>query len=146
MFFCSQVKSTEPLPSNICLTCTDRLLSAYQFRRQCISSYDTLKQCLTEFQNCNFSQEEQTKTGIRQQIAIFFITNRSNVNDFQEIPKWSPSNKKTANIIVTKSPQNMKPLRIGLRKNVTEVVRENIPMSSDILVIYKRNLYSYYLF
>ncbi|XP_013142098.1 PREDICTED: myoneurin-like [Papilio polytes] len=50
-FYCSGIKVTKRdiLPTLICLNCVDRLTLAYQFKQQCISSTDTLKECLEEF-------------------------------------------------------------------------------------------------
>ncbi|XP_072934370.1 uncharacterized protein [Epargyreus clarus] len=44
-----EVTKNDSLPTLICLNCVDRLTYAYQFKQQCISSNDTLKECLQEF-------------------------------------------------------------------------------------------------
>ncbi|XP_077289315.1 uncharacterized protein LOC143913422 [Arctopsyche grandis] len=70
--FCSDiiVNDTEPLPSNICLTCVDRLLSAYQFKRQCVSSNQTLKECLLEFKKSHGESEPSPKSAGTEVISI----------------------------------------------------------------------------
>ncbi|CAH2059274.1 unnamed protein product, partial [Iphiclides podalirius] len=49
--FCCGIEVTknDALPTLICLNCVDRLTFAYQFKLQCISSTETLKECLEEF-------------------------------------------------------------------------------------------------
>ncbi|XP_004933058.2 zinc finger protein 391 isoform X1 [Bombyx mori] len=44
-----EVSKNDTLPTLICLNCVDRLTFAYQFKQQCLSSNDTLKECLEEF-------------------------------------------------------------------------------------------------
>ncbi|XP_022827364.1 zinc finger protein 2-like isoform X4 [Spodoptera litura] len=44
-----EVSKNDSLPTLICLHCVDRLTFAYQFKQQCLSSNDTLKECLEEF-------------------------------------------------------------------------------------------------
>ncbi|XP_068625467.1 uncharacterized protein [Battus philenor] len=58
-FFCcgTEVTKNDALPTLICLSCVDRLTFAYQFKQQCISSTETLKECLEEFMK---SQSEVT--------------------------------------------------------------------------------------
>ncbi|CAK1541004.1 unnamed protein product [Leptosia nina] len=44
-----EVTKNDTLPTLICLNCVDRLTFAYQFKQQCLSSNETLKECLEEF-------------------------------------------------------------------------------------------------
>ncbi|XP_053619656.1 zinc finger protein 260-like isoform X2 [Plodia interpunctella] len=44
-----EVYKDDTLPKLICLNCVDRLTYAYKFKQQCLSSNETLKQCLEEF-------------------------------------------------------------------------------------------------
>ncbi|XP_041985303.1 zinc finger protein 19-like isoform X2 [Aricia agestis] len=44
-----EVTKNDSLPTLICLNCVDRLTYACQFKQQCLSSIDTLKECLDEF-------------------------------------------------------------------------------------------------
>ncbi|XP_045780778.1 zinc finger and BTB domain-containing protein 14-like isoform X1 [Maniola jurtina] len=44
-----EVSKDDSLPTLICLNCVDRLTYACQFKKQCLSSNETLKECLDEF-------------------------------------------------------------------------------------------------
>ncbi|CAB3227719.1 unnamed protein product [Arctia plantaginis] len=44
-----EVSKNDNLPTLICLNCVDRLTYAYQFKQQCLTSNDTLRECLEEF-------------------------------------------------------------------------------------------------
>ncbi|OWR46572.1 hypothetical protein KGM_210028 [Danaus plexippus plexippus] len=44
-----EVTKNDTLPTLICLNCVDRLTYACQFKQQCLSSNETLKECLEEF-------------------------------------------------------------------------------------------------
>ncbi|XP_022113047.1 zinc finger protein 771 isoform X1 [Pieris rapae] len=44
-----EVTKNDSLPTLICLNCVDRLTYAYEFKKQCLSSNETLKECLDEF-------------------------------------------------------------------------------------------------
>ncbi|KAI8423059.1 hypothetical protein MSG28_014145 [Choristoneura fumiferana] len=44
-----EVSKNDSLPTLICLNCVDRLTFAFQFKQQCLTSNDTLKECLEEF-------------------------------------------------------------------------------------------------
>ncbi|XP_075986481.1 uncharacterized protein LOC142983467 isoform X1 [Anticarsia gemmatalis] len=53
--FCCGVEVTknDNLPTLICLHCVDRLTFAYEFKQQCVTSNETLKECLDEFKKSN---------------------------------------------------------------------------------------------
>ncbi|KAL4708536.1 hypothetical protein ACJJTC_014144 [Scirpophaga incertulas] len=44
-----EISRNDLLPTLICLNCVDRLTFAYQFKQQCLTSNDTLRECLEEF-------------------------------------------------------------------------------------------------
>ncbi|KAL0811444.1 hypothetical protein ABMA28_009845 [Loxostege sticticalis] len=44
-----KVSKNDSLPTLICLNCVDRLTFAYQFKQQCLTSNNTLEECLGEF-------------------------------------------------------------------------------------------------
>lgn len=44
-----EVSKNDNFPTLICLNCVDRLTYAYQFKQQCLTSNETLKECLEEF-------------------------------------------------------------------------------------------------
>lgn len=69
--YCSgiEISKNDSLPTLICLNCVDRLTFAYQFKQQCLTSNDTLKECLEEFlkssasvSNPNSSKATETET------------------------------------------------------------------------------------
>lgn len=84
--YCSsiEVSESESLPSLICLSCVDRLMFAYQFKQQCISSNETLKECLLEFKNVAATLPE--KVPIKAETEVITIKQENGVYLQYELP------------------------------------------------------------
>ncbi|KAM3959851.1 uncharacterized protein ACR2FA_006135 [Aphomia sociella] len=106
-----EVSKNDSLPTLICLNCVDRLTFAYQFKQQCISSNDTLKECLEEFiksseavSSANTSKATETETiTIKQENGLLLQYELPVEHDPQV--QWTRTLTKTPNsAVVTKAP------------------------------------------
>uniref|UniRef100_A0A2A4JFI7 Protein krueppel n=1 Tax=Heliothis virescens TaxID=7102 RepID=A0A2A4JFI7_HELVI len=112
--FCCGVEVTknDSLPTLICLNCVDRLTYAYQFKQQCLTSNDTLKECLEEFKktseavsggsSANATTETETIT-IKQENGLLLQYELPVEHDPQG--QWTRTLVKTpSSAVVTKAP------------------------------------------
>ncbi|XP_026754276.2 zinc finger protein 391-like isoform X1 [Galleria mellonella] len=106
-----EVKKNDSLPTLICLNCVDRLTYAYQFKQQCLSSNDTLKECLEEFVKsseavsaANTSKVTETETiTIKQENGLLLQYELPVEHDPQV--QWTRTLTKTpSSAVVTKAP------------------------------------------
>ncbi|XP_039760551.1 zinc finger and BTB domain-containing protein 24-like isoform X3 [Pararge aegeria] len=110
-----EVSKNDSLPTLICLNCVDRLTYACQFRKQCLSSNETLKECLEEFWNTSQavsvnkgeeSNETETIT-IKQENGLLLQYELPVEHDPQA--KWTRTIIKTpSSTVVTKAPGQRK--------------------------------------
>ncbi|KAJ8709758.1 hypothetical protein PYW08_009762 [Mythimna loreyi] len=106
-----EVSKNDSLPTLICLNCVDRLTYAYQFKQQCITSNDTLKECLEEFKKSSeavaagsTSKATDTETiTIKQENGLLLQYELPVEHDPQG--QWTRTLVKTTNsAVVTKAP------------------------------------------
>ncbi|XP_026498741.1 zinc finger and SCAN domain-containing protein 2-like isoform X1 [Vanessa tameamea] len=110
-----EVTKNDSLPTLICLNCVDRLTFACQFKQQCLSSNETLKECLDEFLktsaavSANKSEEgNETETiTIKQENGLLLQYELPVEHDPQA--QWTRTLIKTPNsAVVTKAPGRRK--------------------------------------
>ncbi|CAH2096906.1 unnamed protein product [Euphydryas editha] len=110
-----EVTKNDSLPTLICLNCVDRLTFACQFKQQCLSSNETLKECLDEFLktsaavSANKSDEgNETETiTIKQENGLLLQYELPVEHDPQA--QWTRTLIKTPNsAVVTKAPGRRK--------------------------------------
>ncbi|KAJ0170768.1 hypothetical protein K1T71_013540 [Dendrolimus kikuchii] len=65
-----EVTKNDALPTLICLNCVDRLTFAYQFKQQCLSSNETLKECLEEFKKTSAAVTSNSSKGVTETETI----------------------------------------------------------------------------
>ncbi|XP_013185162.2 zinc finger and BTB domain-containing protein 24 isoform X2 [Amyelois transitella] len=104
-----EVYKDDTLPKLICLNCVDRLTYAYKFKQQCLSSNETLKQCLEEFlksseavTTSNSSKVTETETITIKQENGLLLQYELPV-EHEPTVQWTRSFNKTPNV-VTKTP------------------------------------------
>ncbi|CAG9794738.1 unnamed protein product [Diatraea saccharalis] len=108
-----EITKNDSLPTLICLSCVDRLTYAYQFKQQCLTSNDTLKECLEEFikstaavsSNPNTSKATETETITIKQENGFLLQYELPV-EHDPSAQWTRTLTKSGNIatVVTKAP------------------------------------------
>ncbi|CAH0721211.1 unnamed protein product, partial [Brenthis ino] len=110
-----EVTKNDSLPTLICLNCVDRLTYACQFKQQCLSSNETLRECLDEFLktsaavSANKSDEgNETETiTIKQENGLLLQYELPVEHDPEA--KWTRTLIKTPNsAVVTKAPGRRK--------------------------------------
>ncbi|GBP27702.1 Myoneurin [Eumeta japonica] len=110
-----EVTKKDSLPTLICLSCVDRLTFAYQFKQQCISSNETLKECLEEFQRTT-EAVNVSKDAKKLDTEIITIKQENGVLLQYELPiehdsslNWTRTVTKSSDkSVVTKAPQPRK--------------------------------------
>ncbi|XP_052745115.1 zinc finger and SCAN domain-containing protein 2-like isoform X2 [Bicyclus anynana] len=110
-----EVSKNDSLPTLICLNCVDRLTYACQFKKQCLSSNDTLKECLEEFWSTS-QAVSGTKTEDPNETETITIKQENGLLLQYELPvehdpqaKWTRTITKTpSSTVVTKSPGQRK--------------------------------------
>ncbi|XP_048001557.1 GDNF-inducible zinc finger protein 1-like isoform X2 [Leguminivora glycinivorella] len=109
-----EVTKNDSLPTLICLNCVDRLTFAFQFKQQCLSSNDTLKECLEEFMrssaavtassSSNKTVTETETISIKQENGLLLQYELPVEHDPQI--QWTRTLTKTPNnAVVTKAPK-----------------------------------------
>ncbi|XP_034837447.1 uncharacterized protein [Maniola hyperantus] len=109
-----EVSKDDSLPTLICLNCVDRLTYACQFKKQCLSSNETLKECLDEFfktsQAVSASKNEEaseTETiTIKQENGLLLQYELPVEHDPHNT--WRAANKTASSTVVTKAPGQKK--------------------------------------
>ncbi|KAG7297407.1 hypothetical protein JYU34_019390 [Plutella xylostella] len=110
-----EVSKTESLPTLICLNCVDRLTFSYQFKQQCLSSNETLKECLDEFTRTSAAVSEGNKSAqSSNETEVITIKQENGVLLQYELPvehepSWTRTiTKTTSKAVVTKAPEPKK--------------------------------------
>ncbi|XP_049880671.1 zinc finger and SCAN domain-containing protein 21-like isoform X1 [Pectinophora gossypiella] len=106
-----EVSKNDSLPTLICLNCVDRLTFAYQFKQQCLSSNETLKECLEEFERSANAISAAPTTSKATETETITIKQENGLLLQYELPvehdpssQWSLSDKSPLAAVVTKAP------------------------------------------
>ncbi|CAH0697079.1 unnamed protein product [Spodoptera exigua] len=107
-----EVSKNDSLPTLICLHCVDRLTFAYQFKQQCLSSNDTLKECLEEFKKSSEAVSGAASSKGATETETITIKQENGLLLQYELPvehdpqgQWTRTLVKTPNsAVVTKAP------------------------------------------
>ncbi|XP_050685181.1 zinc finger and BTB domain-containing protein 17-like isoform X2 [Leptidea sinapis] len=109
-----EVSKDDSLPTLICLNCVDRLTYAHQFKQQCLSSNETLKECLDEFLKTSSlaHSKEEENSQIKSETETITIKQENGLLLQYELPvehdpqgKWTRRVVKTpTSTVVTKAP------------------------------------------
>lgn len=77
------MSKNDSLPTLICLNCVDKLTYAYLFKQQCLTSNDTLKECLEEFkkssETVSAGHSSKGKNINLAQLKCLYINSRLNI-------------------------------------------------------------------
>ncbi|RVE44067.1 hypothetical protein evm_011304 [Chilo suppressalis] len=107
-----EISKNDSLPTLICLSCVDRLTYAYKFKQQCLTSNETLKECLEEFVKTsaavstpNASKPTETETITIKQENGFLLQYELPV-EHDPTSQWTRTLTKAANntSVITKAP------------------------------------------
>nr|XP_049705219.1 zinc finger and SCAN domain-containing protein 31 isoform X2 [Helicoverpa armigera] len=107
-----EVNKNDSLPTLICLNCVDRLTYAYQFKQQCITSNDTLKECLEEFKKSSEAVSGGSSANVPTETETITIKQENGLLLQYELPvehdpqgQWTRTLVKTpSSAVVTKAP------------------------------------------
>ncbi|XP_061723190.1 zinc finger and BTB domain-containing protein 17-like isoform X1 [Cydia pomonella] len=108
-----EVTKNDSLPTLICLNCVDRLTFAFQFKQQCLSSNDTLKECLEEFMRSSAAVTASSSKKTVTETETISIKQENGLLLQYELPvehdpqiQWTRTLTKTPNnAVVTKAPK-----------------------------------------
>lgn len=112
-----EIKKSDTLPTLICLNCVDRLTEAYKFKQQCLSSNETLKECLDEFlksaataaENSNKPTKGVTETiTIKQENGILVQYELPIEHEPTNLPWPRGDSTNNGNTVITKAPEPRK--------------------------------------
>ncbi|KAJ2941506.1 hypothetical protein O0L34_g14552 [Tuta absoluta] len=107
-----EVSKNDSLPTLICLNCVDRLTFSYQFKQQCLSSNETLKECLEEFEKSSQQVSTSASTSKPTETETITIKQENGLLLQYELPvehdpanQWSLASKSNpVGAVVTKAP------------------------------------------
>ncbi|XP_073963232.1 uncharacterized protein isoform X2 [Choristoneura fumiferana] len=107
-----EVSKNDSLPTLICLNCVDRLTFAFQFKQQCLTSNDTLKECLEEFTRSSAAVTASSSKNVTETETISIKQENGLLLQY-ELPvehdpqiQWTRTlTKAQNNVVVTKAPK-----------------------------------------
>ncbi|XP_026729194.1 zinc finger protein 79-like isoform X1 [Trichoplusia ni] len=107
-----EVSKNDSLPTLICLNCVDKLTYAYLFKQQCLTSNDTLKECLEEFKKSSETVSAGHSSKVGKETETITIKQENGLLLQYELPvehdpqgQWTRTLVKTpSSAVVTKAP------------------------------------------